>query len=253
MIEGTIRVVRAGLALLAVFAVALATEFWIRLAVIPWHRRGTVSWHRAWNREVRNWGIRTVRAATTFARLEVRVTGTVPASGRYLVVANHQSSIDIPFLIHVLRPLNLKFVAHDGLKRGKPAVSTGLRCGGSVFIGKRNLRDDLRALREFAATLEGMEGTAVIFPEGVRTHDGVLEPFQTAGMRTLVEATGLPILPVVHDGLWKARTIRDAHRLVGGTVRFHILEPIPVDRRTDYAEVESAMRKELERLREERG
>lgn len=253
MIERTIRVVRAGLALLAVLSVALATEAWIRLAVIPWHRRGSASWHRAWNREVRNWGVRTVRAATCFTGLEVRVTGEVPSNGRYLVVANHQSSIDIPFLIDVLRPLNLKFVAHDGLKRGKPAVSTGLRCGGAVFIGKKNPREDLRALKAFAATLEAMDGTAVIFPEGIRTHGGVLEPFQTAGMRTLAEATGLPILPVVHDGLWKARTIRGTHRLVGGTLRFRILDPIPVDRRTAYAEVEAAMCAELERLREAEG
>jgi 1-acyl-sn-glycerol-3-phosphate acyltransferase len=253
LIERTIRIVRAGLALLAVLAVALGTEAWIRLAVIPWHRRGSASWHRAWNREVRNWGVRTVRAATAFTGLEVRVAGKVPSTGRYLVVANHQSSIDIPFLIDVLRPLNLKFVAHDGLKRGKPAVSTGLRYGGSVFIGKKNLRDDLRALKEFAATLEEMEGTAVIFPEGIRTHDGILEPFQIAGMRTLAEATGLPILPVVHDGLWKARTIRGTHRLVGGTLRFRVLDPIPVDRRTVYAEFESVMRAELEQIREEQG
>lgn len=253
MVDRMIRFVRAGLALLAVLAVALATEAWIRLAVISRHRRGTASWHRAWNREVRNWGVRTVRAATAFTGLEVRVTGRVPSNGRYLVVANHQSSIDIPFLIDVLRPLNLKFVAHDGLKRGKPAVSTGLRCGGSVFIGKKNLRDDLRALKEFAGTLEAMEGTAVIFPEGIRTHGGVLEPFQTAGMRTLAEATGLPILPVVHDGLWRARTIRGTYRLVGGTLRFHVLDPIPVDRRTAYVEIESTMRAELERIREEEG
>lgn len=253
MIDRTIRIVRAGLALLAVLAVALATDAWVRLAVIPWHRKGSASWHRAWNREVRNWGVRTVRAAKFLAGLEVRVTGKIPTEGRYLVVANHQSSIDIPFLIDVLRPLHLKFVAHDGLMRGKPAVSTGLRCGGSVFIGKKNLRDDLRALKKFAATLEATDGTAVIFPEGIRTHDGVLLPFQTAGMRTIAEAAGLPILPVVHDGLWKARTIRETHRLVGATLRIHVLDPIPVDRRTDYAGVESAIRAGLARLREEEG
>lgn len=253
---GPVRQCRAFLALSSVLGLALATEVWLRIGILPWFRPGTPTWYRVWNREVRDWGSRTARLAMLFTGVHLDIRGNIPDSGRFLVVANHQSSIDIPFLIHLLRPLNLKFVAHDGLKRLKPAVSLGLRAGGSVFIGKRNAREDLRALKRFAAVLPEMEGSPVIFPEGFRTHDGVLEPFQIAGMRTLREATGLPILPVAHDGLWRARTVRGTPQMVGTTLRFHVLDPIPAERfeaepRHVYQEVEAMIRQAVLEMRGE--
>ena len=248
------RNVRAVLALLSVLGFALVTEVWLRLGVLPWYRPGTPSWHRAWNREIRRWGSGTARLAMLFTGVTLDVRGKVPESGRYLVVANHQSSIDIPFMIHVLRPLNLKFVAHDGLKSLKPAVSLGLRAGGSVFIGKKNARDDLRSLKKFAESLADNGGSAVIFPEGLRTHHGALAPFQVAGTRTIREASGLPILPVAHDGLWRSRSIKGTPHMVGTTLRFRVLDPIPSERfledpRGVYREVEESIRRAMDEMR----
>lgn len=241
-------------ALLGVLVVALVLETWMRLRVTLWLRRDTPSWHRAWNSIVKTWGIWTAEVTMFFLDLRLEVRGTIPASGRYLVVANHQSSIDVPFLIHILRRFDLKFVAHSGLKYGKPFVSYCLRNGGFAFLNKTNLLEDQKGLREFAAGLEDNQGSPMIFPEGIRTFDGTIGPFGIAAMHTVEERTGLPILPIVHDGLWTARTIREVDRLVGTTLQFVILDPVPPERfaddpRSAYGELEASLREELAKLR----
>lgn len=248
--------VRAMLALVTVLGIALLVEGWMRLGILPWHRRDSTGWHRAWNRSTRRWGVWTFRVTRVLLGVKVEVEGEIPTTGRYVVVSNHQSSIDIPAMIFFLRRLNLKFVAHDGLKYGKPGVSLALRNGGFAFVHKKNLRTDMEALGVFAKSTEANHGSPAIFPEGIRSFDGNLRRFRPAGTHAICEVAKLPILPVVHDGLWRARTIKDVPRLVGSTLRFRVLEPVPPEALHDdpwtvYAEVEQAIRNSLAEMRGE--
>jgi 1-acyl-sn-glycerol-3-phosphate acyltransferase len=242
---------------MSVFAVvALLVEVWMRLGILPWHRRDSPSWHRAWNGSARRWGVWTFEVARVFLGLKVEVEGEIPTSGRYVVVSNHQSSIDIPALIYVLRRLNLKFVAHDGLKYGKPGVSMALRNGGFAFVHKKNRSEDIEELRRFAKKTEDNDGSPVIFPEGIRSFDGDMRRFHLAGTHAICEVADLALLPVVHDGLWRARTLSDVPRLVGSTVRFRVLEAVPPEAiREDpwavYADVDRAIRDGLAEIRGE--
>ena len=252
----TVAEIRGVGGLMAVLALADAFEAWIRIGLLPWHRRDTAAWHRRWNRIARAWGVGTARIARISLGLKIEVQGEIPDDGRYLVVSNHQSSLDIPLLIHMLRPLNLKFVAHRGLEFGKPFVSVCLRNGGFAVVHKTNAFQDFLRLRTFAAKLEATRGSPMIFPEGIRTFDGTIGPFDIAGMRLLQERSGLPVLPVVHDGLWTARTVGEVHRLVGTTLRFRVLAPVPPERFTadperTYREIERSLRDGLAALRGE--
>jgi 1-acyl-sn-glycerol-3-phosphate acyltransferase len=79
-------------------------------------------------------------------------------------------------------------------------------------------------------------------------------PFQLAGTETIRRAARLPVLPVVLDGPWRARTIRDLHRLVGARLRLRILPPIPVEAfdanpRSAYDDLEAKMRRTLDEIR----
>jgi 1-acyl-sn-glycerol-3-phosphate acyltransferase len=242
--------------LAGVLAIALYFEVRIRIGILPWYRRGTPSWHRIWNRTIRAWGVSTWVLASTGLGLDVEVEGDVPESGRYVVIANHQSSIDILALIYLLPGLDLKFVAHEGLKYGKPGVSLGLRNGGFAFVHKRNRQQDLEELRQFARSTEANQGSPAIFPEGIQSLDGRIRRFQRAGTSAICEVVKLPILPVVHDGLWRARAIDDLPRLVGATIRFRFLEPVPAEALEEdpsavYADVQRAIRNGLADMRGE--
>ena len=248
--------IRTIVAMLVFLGVAVLIEFWMRLGILPWHRRNSASWHRAWNGSARTWGVWTFNVARVFLGMKIEIEGEVPQSGRYVVVSNHQSSIDIPALICLLRPLNLKFVAHDGLKYGKPGVSMALRNGGFAFVHKKNRREDIEELRRFAASTEVNHGSPAIFPEGIRSFDGSMRRFHLAGTHAICEVARLPILPIVHDGLWRARTMADVPRLVGSTLRFRFLEPVPAEVLRDdpwsvYADVEQAIRDGLADMRGE--
>ena len=161
------------------------------------------------------------------ARLDVH--GEVP-TGRFIVVSNHQSIADIAILSSVLRNLNLKFVAKDGLGRRVPAVSLVLNHWGSVLISRDGTRHDVRQLRVMARGLAHWEGSAVVFPEGTRSRDGRILPYKAAAVRIVAEATDLPILPVAIDGTHSVSDlIGFAGHMNGAHGTLTIGRPIPSD------------------------
>lgn len=213
---------------------------------------------RGWNSLVRFWGTALFLLLRVVTGVRCVAEGSVPA-GRYLVVANHQSTVDIVLLFHFLRPLNLKFVAKKSLARFVPNVSPTVRMAGFGIVDLGHPVANLKNLLLFARSLETWEGSPVLYPEGIRTLDGNLSPFQPAGLRVLAKESGLPILPVIVDGVWHVRTIGDFPRGLPGTrARIRILPPIPnaeavADLDGLAARLEGRMREELERMRREAG
>ena len=88
---------------LSVIVVALAIDLWLRFFVLVAYRKDSVKRLAAFNSATRLWGDVLFAAARWAVSLDVRIEGRVPESGRFLIVANHQSSLDIPFLITTLR------------------------------------------------------------------------------------------------------------------------------------------------------
>lgn len=246
--------VRVVVALLVALVVALFMEFWMRIRVIPWHDETDPIWPLLWNRLIRGWGVTTFASTCFLLGLKVVVEGEIPSSGRYVIVANHQSSLDTPAFIWLFRKLNLKFVANDGLKYGKPAVSLALRRGGFAIVAKKNRDEDLAALRRFARELEWYDSSAVVFPEGRRTYDGAMLPFHFAGTETVRRVARLPVVPVTHDGLWRAKSIAELMNIVGSTLRFRVHEVVPfeeIERNPwgEFSRLEERIRRNLLEMR----
>lgn len=170
-----------------------------------------------------------VLASLRFAGGRVRFQGDVPLPvGRPLVVvSNHQSMYDIPLVAWRFRRHHPKFVAKSQLGRGLPSVSYNLRHGGSVLIDRANPRQALPALRAFGERIAARGQAACIFPEGTRSRDGALKPFNTAGLVTLLRAMPDAVVVPVHiEGAW--RIVRHRFRPVpfGVTVACTVLEPV---------------------------
>jgi 1-acyl-sn-glycerol-3-phosphate acyltransferase len=249
-----IDVVRSILFQLLALLFALVLDGWMRFYLLPRYGKDERRWIAEINPLIRLWGKGTWHLTRIGHDLEVSVEGTLPESGRYLVLSNHQSSLDIPALLTYLPALNLKFVAMEELKYGKPAVSLALRNGGFAFVAKRSLREDLAMLKEFAHELERFRGSPAIFPEGIRTFDGEIRDFLVGGAETVRRICRLPILPVTIDGLWTARTIKELHLLARSRVTIRISDPVPVeevdeDPRGAYRRIEQIIRSELDDIR----
>ena len=181
----------------------------------------------AWNRLIATWGRAVSGMNRAINGVRIDVEGRVP-EGRFIVVANHQSTADIPVLFEVFRDKNLKFVVKKELVRWIPAISRALRDGGFAVIDFTGPHRTVADLVSFARSVSAWDGTPVIYPEGRRTSDGSIAPFREAGIRILVLESGLPVVPVVIDGLWKARTALDFFlHLPDSRCRIRILDPIP--------------------------
>ena len=136
----------------------------------------------------------------------LRRSGTVSTASPVLVLMNHQSLLDIPTAGLMSAPLVPWFVTRKRYHYGVPAVSPCLRLMGCPVIEPRDRRESLRTMRQAARELQhGM----LIFAEGHRTRDGEVQPFQTAGVLSVLRERRLPVCLVVTDGFWSARRLVD--------------------------------------------
>ena len=134
-------------------------------------------------------------------RLETRFATPLPVDQPYVFMANHQSLFDIPALLAGL-PGQTRFLAKRGLFQ-IPLFGWAMKLGGFISIDRG---DRSRAGDSFAAAIRQLQAgsSAVVFPEGTRSTDGKLLPFQRGGF-LLALKSGLPIVPV---GIHGSRQVR---------------------------------------------
>lgn len=128
----------------------------------------------------------------------------IPENKTIIFAANHQSMFDIPPLIWWLRKHHPKFVSKMELGKGIPSVSFNLRHGGGVLIDRKDPKQALEALSDFAQRIQKNVWSAVIFPEGTRSRNGIPKSFSLNGLRTLIKynPNGY-IVPVSINNSWK--------------------------------------------------
>lgn len=129
----------------------------------------------------------------------------LPKNTSVIIVANHQSFLDIPPIYWFFRKLRVVFVSKKELSSYKfMGISYNLRNGGSVFIDRKDSRQSFVTLTKFGKTLEKNKWTGVIFPEGTRSKNGVPRKFRATGLQVLLK--NMPsayVIPVTIDGIWK--------------------------------------------------
>ncbi|HEX9052639.1 MAG TPA: lysophospholipid acyltransferase family protein [Anaeromyxobacter sp.] len=136
-----------------------------------------------------------VAISGTFPPWRLGVEGTWPAGGPFVVVANHQSMLDILLLSRM--PREMKWVAKEELFK-IPWVGTMLRMSGDIAIRRGDAESGGEALGRAKAYLQrGM--SVMIFPEGTRSRTGALLPFKSGAFRLALDA-GVPVLPVAVHG-----------------------------------------------------
>jgi 1-acyl-sn-glycerol-3-phosphate acyltransferase len=111
-----------------------------------------------------------------------------------LVVANHQSFLDIPLLY--LLPWNMKWVFKKSMLR-IPVLGWMIAMTGHISINRESLRS-IQAMDSLIQPIEnGIPG--MIFPEGTRSTDGSLQPFKR-GAFLIAKKYNFQLLPVVLEG-----------------------------------------------------
>ena len=136
-----------------------------------------------------------VAVTKTYPPWRLRVEGRWPGKGPYVVVANHQSLLDILMLSKL--PREMKWIAKEELFR-VPWVGWMFRISGDIPVKRGDAESGGEALAKARRYLaNGMN--VMIFPEGTRSKTAKLLPFKSGAFRLAIEA-GVPILPIAVNG-----------------------------------------------------
>ncbi len=154
----------------------------------------------------------------------------LPDNVPLIMVMNHQSTYDIPPLFWFLRKYHPKFVSKIELGKGIPSVSYNLRHGGSVLIDRKDARQSLTALNKFGMYIAKHNRSAVIFPEGTRSRNGIPKRFSENGIKMMVKkAPSSYILPITVNNSWKLVKNGAFPLGIGVTLMFEVHKPIKSD------------------------
>jgi 1-acyl-sn-glycerol-3-phosphate acyltransferase len=202
-------VIRGARSLLSVLLVGLLFLLGspvLRLVVLPgaWlfprHRFFLVSWFMK--------GISAgILALLRLGGAHARRTGTLPTASPILVVANHQSLLDICQVTLLAQPRVPAFVARRRYARFVPLVSACIRLLGSPIVDPK--RDPAGAVAAVRRGARELPHGIIIFPEGHRSLDGQVRPFRTAGLETILSERRMPVHLVLNEGVWRVRRFAD--------------------------------------------
>jgi len=151
----------------------------------------------------------------------------LPKDRPIVLISNHQSLFDIPAIIWAFRNHHPKFIAKIELGKGIPGVSYNLRHGGSALIDRKKPLQSVREIGKLGRYIEKNHYTAIIFPEGTRTKDGIMKPFLSAGVDTLLKAApSAVVVPLVIDGNYELLKEGLYPMSFGVRVTYTVLDPI---------------------------
>ena len=133
-------------------------------------------------------------------RLEKLGLEKIPDEGAAVIVCNHVSFVDA-LVISAACPRPIRFVMDHRIFR-LPIISFVFRTGRAIPIASAKEDPEMmeRAFAEVAQALRDGDLVA-IFPEGRITDTGELYPFRP-GIKRILDATPVPVVPVALRGLW---------------------------------------------------
>lgn len=133
--------------------------------------------------------------------LEVSGRENIESGRSYVVVANHESNLDI-MACFLAVPVPIRFLAKKELFR-IPILSTAMRAIGIVEVDRTARTAVHEQINSRVEGLVAVGRSLIIYPEGTRSRVGTLAPFKK-GAFTMAVAAQLPILPVTIHGSYEA-------------------------------------------------
>ncbi len=176
-------------------------------------------------------GLAQHRVAQAWARMLLRVSGVrvhveglerIDGDASYVFISNHLSYMDTPVaLAHI--PAQFRFLAKRGLFQ-IPLLGTHLSRAGHIPVPREDPRAAVKVMQVAAEKIQQRKISLLIFPEGGRSHDGVLRPFKEGGAYIAIRA-GVPVVPLVILGTREVLPYGSA-AVTSGSVTLRILQPI---------------------------
>jgi 1-acyl-sn-glycerol-3-phosphate acyltransferase len=169
----------------------------------------------------------------------VRIVGRekIRRGATYVMVANHQSLLDILVLFRLFA--HFKWVSKIENFR-IPLIGWNMALNRYIRLRRGERASVVQMLTQCRETLAA-GSSIMIFPEGTRSPDGRIRAFKT-GAFVLAKASGRPILPIVVDGTADALPKRGFVLQGRHRIRVEVLEEIPPESFAEESPEELAAR-----------
>ncbi len=183
------------------------------------------------------------------AGVKVRLRGleNIEPNGTYIFAANHQSWFDI-FALYSSLPLQFRWLAKEELF-SVYVLGRAMSATGAIPINRSDGRQAFISIDKAAARAQA--GTSIlIFPEGTRSPDGVLQEFKSGGFILAIKSRQ-PVVPISISGSHRIFPKKGAWLINPGEILMTLGKPITTeglttrDRDTLMATVREAIREHL--------
>ena len=168
-----------------------------------------------------------VEAISTLLGMKVEVQGMekLPASGRFLLVCNHLSLLDVVVLVWKLRGRELTFITKQENMRlfiaGK--MMHKIQC---LPLNRENDREGLKTVLKAIAVVKENRGSMGLFPEGTRSLDGKLHEFRSGGFK-IAQKANVPIVVCTVQNTHEV--FKNFLRLKPTHIPLHLVDVIPAE------------------------
>ena len=146
----------------------------------------------------------------------------------YVMVANHQSLLDILVLFRLF--VHFKWVSKIENFR-IPCVGWNMHLNGYVKL-RRGDKQSIAEMMTASRRVLGEGSSIMMFPEGTRSPDGRLRGFKH-GAFTLAQESNCPILPILVEGTANALPKRGFVLQGRHAIRIRVLDEIPHEKLRD--------------------
>jgi 1-acyl-sn-glycerol-3-phosphate acyltransferase len=155
-------------------------------------------------------------------RVHVEGRDKIRRGATYVMVANHQSLLDILVLFRLFT--HFKWVSKIENFR-IPCIGWNMSLNGYVKL-RRGDKQSIGEMMSACARVLDDGSSIMMFPEGTRSPDGRLRAFKH-GAFTLAQGSGVPILPILVEGTADALPKRGFVLQGRHAIRVRVLEEIP--------------------------
>jgi 1-acyl-sn-glycerol-3-phosphate acyltransferase len=155
-------------------------------------------------------------------RVAVEGRDKIRRDAAYVIVANHQSLLDILVLFRLF--VHFKWVSKVENFR-VPFIGWNMSLNRYIKL-RRGSRESVARMMDACERALAAGSSVMIFPEGTRSRDGRLQPFKP-GAFTLAQRTGAAILPIVVEGTARALPKRGFVLQGRHDIRIRVLDEIP--------------------------
>eukprot|EP00063_Salmo_salar_P008730 XP_013983565.1 PREDICTED: 1-acyl-sn-glycerol-3-phosphate acyltransferase alpha-like [Salmo salar] len=165
-----------------------------------------------------------VRHVKYFLGLRFDVSGLehLQTEGPYVIISNHQSSLDVLGLMEVLPDRCTMIAKKELVYAGTVGIVSWL--GGIIFINRKKTSDAKSVMADAAKTMLEDQIRLWVFPEGTRNQRGDLLPFKKGAFHLAVQAQA-PIIPIVFSS-YSNFYLQKEKLFNSGTIKLKILPKI---------------------------